>query len=287
MGRENPLITLGVPKRVLVREQAFGTQEDVLKIAEANYRTLSKRYHPDLPGGDADLMAELGDAIDELRDKDALEFYIDELVGESDIEGLYQQQQQRKLMMRDNKALSRLAGGYAFVDQFEALGIAKPTSYIADLSGQRIIVDVLSPSKATARVTDLENGAENPTGHYDIEVAYRKGVWREAFLDHNQRKHWEPYTTLISTEQVKLIGFVSYPDVSSDGVVRDASVRATLDSSIRQATLDWDVPQNCWFLPELLFAKDEPKKVDGLVLYKEGRFAVTHVLLGTASMKTE
>lgn len=298
MGSENPLITLGVPKRVLVHEQTFGTPGDVLKLAEANYRTLSKRYHPDLPGGDASLMAELGSAIDELRDIDALEFYIDELVGENDIEALYQRKQVERLVSRDSAALSHLAKGFAFIDQFAALGITQPTSFIAELEslGGKVVIDVISPSRARARVTDVEADDFDPqyakyTSASNAQAKYYRKVWRTlTFKEEGPTvKAWQIHSRFATDESVRLVGFIGDNVRHPEGTpVIFSDVRtASIDAPVRQPKLSWELPEDCWFLPELRFSDTLPGRVGGLVLYKEGRFAVTSEVMGSASIKTE
>lgn len=286
MGHENPLITLGVPKRVLVHEQAFGTPADVLKLAEANYRTLSRRYHPDFPGGDADLMTELGDAINELRDPDALEFYINEIVGEDDIEGLYQQKQAQKLVTRDDAALSHLARGYAFIDQFAALGITEPTSFFAEMSDLKIVIDVVSPSEARARVIDPRDDTDplyiRNTSKSNDETSYSRGNWRMLAL-FDDRKRWQVYSHYVGDESVKLVGYIGARPHRPAKTVPDM-VRMQLDTVVREPKVDWIVAKDCWFLPKLHFA-DSPQLGAGLVLYKDGRFAVVDKLLGFASIK--
>lgn len=278
MARENPLITLGVPKSVLVHEQAYGTLAGVLKIAEANYRTLTKSYHPDLPAGNDTLMTAFGDAIEELRDPDALAFYVEELVEVQDVQGLYLQQQSQQLVVRDAEAVSRMAEGFTFFNQFEMLGITKPTSYIADLHGQRAVLDVLSPSRSRVRVTDLTS--ESPVGAtFSTQARYRKGVWQESYSDANYGKHWYSFTDFLTDESVKIVGFA--PERLGANANVDAPRRKMIGSPVSQMKLAWQVPADSWFLTELCYNRDVSSH-PRLVLYKHGQFAVTDQLMASA-----
>lgn len=282
----NPLITLGISIAALVHEKAFGSPENVLKLAESNYRSLAKIYHPDNPDGNSELMSTFSRAIEELRDKEALKFYVDELISEQDVDEFYRYQQYQQLVSRDDKAIARLVRGYSYINQFHPLGITKPTSFIADFYFQRVVIDVLSPYKSVARVTGLDDRTDNHAGLCNHEVVYRRGVWREAYVDQSQRKRWISHNTFISTEQVKLIGFV---DESS--YIRNTQpsnkMRSSYELESNHELLAWDFPQNCWFLPKLVFARDRPQQISGLVLYKKGLFAITNELLGTSLIKTE
>ncbi|MFM1786137.1 MAG: hypothetical protein RL228_87, partial [Actinomycetota bacterium] len=62
MASDNPLLALGVPRHVLVLAVKDKNPKLALDIAEANYKSLAKKFHPDLPGGDAAYMSALGDA---------------------------------------------------------------------------------------------------------------------------------------------------------------------------------------------------------------------------------
>ncbi len=279
MARDNPLIALGVPKSVLVHERAYGTDAEVLKVAEANYRTLSKRYHPDLPTGNDVLMTALGDAIEELRDPDALTFYIDELVDNTDVHGLYLQQQSQRLMARDTEALSRVSAGLAFVDQFEILGITEPTSYLMALQGQRVVVDVLAPTRTRARTTDLST-EDNVGWTNSNDFSYRNGTWWESYLNEGGKQRWQEFTDFISDEQVRVVGFA--PELL-DGSVKDSvnpPLRSMIDTSVSQHRLGWQTAEDSWFLRELHY--DREARLPRLVLLRKGRFATTDRLLGVA-----
>ncbi len=280
MVHENPLLTLGVPKVALVRECTSGTPEGVLTLAEANYRTLSKRYHPDLVSGDATLMASFSDAISELHDPDALEFYINEIVGEEDLKIQGRKKEATKLVVRDNDALVALANGCIYIDQFRVLDITRATSYIADLGGKRIIVDVLSPSKAIAHIVDSRYGVPADLGGDDIKVKYQKGAWKEIYYD-GVRRHWESYETFMSSDDVTLVGFTAASSCS-DGIAfgeASSSAIARVDRAVR---LNWEYPRDCWFLPTLVVGAPTVG-VNKLVLYSQGKFATTGALLGRAA----
>lgn len=278
MPHENPFLTLGIPKSALVVEKAADNMERVLGLAEATYRVLSRQYHPDRRGGSAELFAQFTAAIDELRDPETLEFYLSELVGSADVQALRQQRQAQALVSRDTASIERLAQGFAFVDQFSALGITVPTTYFAEFQTQRIVVDVLSPGRGRARVIDVEDMPDN-AGVYDINVRYREGSWEESSVDESYRKHWHRFGSFVTDESIKLVGFV--PKQTASQAAFDSSSRQMLESAHRQIRLSWQRPSDCWFLSELRYADDMPRSAL-CVLYRQGRFAVTDTLMGSA-----
>jgi len=289
MARENPLVTLGVPRAVIIHEKASRNLGGILQVAETLYRDLGRRYHPDnLESGDPDLMRTFTDAIEELRDPDALDLYVDELVGTEDIEEAYWHRQTRQLAARDSAALSRLAEGFTHIDQFRALGITQPTSYLADLYGGRVVIDVLSPSEACAHVADMYEEVTSPPDFLDakLEVKYLRGVWRESYINTAYEKRWMQFRRFSSNETAMLVGFVALPQHGNQPVPTDLSAQ-TMIGAMRPEQLDWSIPTDCWFLPGLRFAGDAPDR-PALVLYKPGRqglFAVTGYTLGSAPIK--
>lgn len=286
---ENPLLVLGIPKSVLVYERALGDLGNVRELAEANYRTLSKRYHPDLPGGNAELMTKFGNAITELRDTDALSFYADELVGEGDVASLYQQQLMQEKNNQDLRALYSLVSGCNFIDQYKALGIEGPTSYLASLDSQRIEINVLSPHRAYARVTDTSFEVSGPTEpDPSLSVRLNEGVWTEGVIkiDEDEVEHSIDTQVLgpeawMPKQPVKLIGFVGK---KAEEVRGENTALGGLAAS-QYDVIDWQEPAKCWFLQELRFAKERPQMVTGLVLYRANRFAVTGNLIAEAPIK--
>lgn len=279
MARENPLLTLGVPRVVIEREKAFGTSEGVLKIAEAIYRSLAKRYSADLADGDAELMTLFSQAIEELRDPDALEFYIDELVGAADVRELYSQKQARQIVTRDTRALARVAANLAFVDQFALLGIEEPTSYLMDFHGQRAVIDVLSPDRTRVRVTDLTE--EDQAGFTNVNgYKYEKGVWKESYLDTSYHEYWFAFERFISDEVVRVVGLAPERIDSTTKKVTDTPKHTMLDAPVTQVRLGWQKPEHSWFLSEM--HHDPAAPLPRLILLKQGQFAVTDRLLGVA-----
>lgn len=277
MAGENPLLIMGVPRAVIVREKALGSIDVVLKVAEANYRSFAKRYASDLSEGDAELMVMFSQAIEELRDPDALEFYIEELVGATDVQDLYLRKQAQQVVSRDTEALSRMAAGLAFVDQFEMLGITESTSYILGFHGQRIVLDVMSTTTTRCRTTNLP--PEVPiSASFNGEMQYRKGVWHEAYVDGSYRKHWVPFEEFISDEVVRVVGLAPHTLVR-DTVISNPPHRALTGTSSR-AVLGWQAPLDCWFLRGLHY--DRNAEYFRTVLFKHGQFAVTDQLMGSA-----
>jgi curved DNA-binding protein CbpA len=279
MEQKNPLLVLAIPTQVLLVEAATENWSGVLELAESIYKTLVKTYHPDR-GGNEELMTLFTEAIKELREPDAVEFYAQQLVGEQDIQGMRQQQLAQKLIARDTAALRRLSEGFAFIDQFALLGITTPTSYFAALGAQRLVIDVTTPKEARIRTTALDDITDN-LSLVPEKTAYESGAWSESYLDKDYKRYWYQYGEYVSDEKAKLVGFVSakkgykgsdYP-----------SEQQMIESTSGQVRLAWQDPQDCWFLSSLLSAENKPAQAY-CVLYCAGKFAVTGHLFDTAAM---
>lgn len=279
MERGNPLLVLAVPRQALLFEAAAENWSRILELAEAAHKTLVKVYHPDR-GGNEELMGLFTEAIKELREPDAVEFYAQELVGEQDIQGVYRQQLAQKLVVRDTAALRRLAEGYAFIDQFALLGITAPTSYFAALSSQRLVIDVTAPREGHVRTTALDDITED-LSLIPEQTAYEDGAWSEIYLDEDHQHHWYRFGHYVSDESAKLVGFVQANDVYD--TVDRSSKREMIESISGQVRLAWQDPEDCWFLPSLRTAENKPAQAF-CVLYRAGKFAVTGHLIGSAAM---
>lgn len=277
MARENPLITLGIPRSVIMHEMAHGSGSSLLKTAELAYRSLARQYSADLPGGSADLMTDFNAAIEELRERGAVVAYAKELVSAQDVRDLYLRQQAQQLVKRDAETLPRVAAGLAFADQFAVLGIEGPTSYLLDFQGQRLVLDVLSPFEARARLTDIP--PETPVGsNHTNEVGSLNGIWREAYVDGRYRKHWVPFDTFVTDETVRVVGFGPEDLRKSDGVIANPPVRVMLKAPVTQVRLSWLSPTDSWFFSQLHY--DRTVRFPRLVLFRNGQFAITGPLMG-------
>ena len=167
---DNPLATLGFPKRFVERVATSGRFEDIQRLAESNLRSLSRHYHPDLTHGNADLMVEVAAAAEELRDVAAVEYYVHEFLSGFDSGLDYAKNQIREQQLRADAAFARLASSCRFTNQFEALGITHATTYLLAFGDQLLVVDVLTPSISRARLT-------GPTSAHHFE--FRQGRWCE------------------------------------------------------------------------------------------------------------
>lgn len=279
MERGNPLLVLAVPRQVLLFEAAAENWSRILELAEAAHKTLVKVYHPDR-GGNEELMGLFTEAIKELREPDAVEFYAQELVGEQDIQGIYRQQLAQKLVVRDTAALRRLAEGFAFIDQFALLGITAPTSYFAALSSQRLVIDVTTPGEGRVRTTALDDIAED-LSLVPEQAAYENGAWSETYLDEHHQQHWYQFGKYVSDGSAKLVGFVQANEDYSPS--EKTSQRRMIESISGDLRLAWHDPEDCWFLSSLRSAENKPAQAF-CVLYRAGKFAVTGHLIGSAAM---
>lgn len=288
--RENPLLVLGVPKAALVREVARGARGDTLKLAEAQFRTMSRLYHPDLPDGDLDTYSVFGDAISELRNPAALEYYIDELLGTDDLSALYQRRAQVAERARDDRTIGNLVRSFDFADQFAILGVNGPTSLIGSLDGQRVVIDVYQPHRAVAKLASYDETVQPHEG-----FSYTNGIWSEKALrvsegfdpiygestdDPTASETTVAYDSFITKERVTVVGFVSASSRPSDA---KSSAQSMIESGGSDVRLSWQEPQHSWFLPFVRFERTEGS--ESLVLYKHGMLAVIDNVFTQAAME--
>lgn len=115
MSAENPLLILGVPKHVLATAIKDRNFKLALDVAESNYKTLVKHFHPDRHTeleptqkvAYEDYMVQIADAVDELRDIDALEYYVNELISKSEVATLQTITSRLNQLQNKNSQLSR------------------------------------------------------------------------------------------------------------------------------------------------------------------------------------
>jgi hypothetical protein len=294
MAGENPLITLGVPRHVLVVAVKDKNPKLALDIAEANYKTLAKKFHPDLPGGDADYMSSLGDAMEEIRDLDALDYYLSELVGRHDVADAKVQEKVRKsaaqIEKRDTFSLRALADLFEYVDQFTMLGLRKPTTFFTYGQTVTMTVDVSDENKA--EIVGYQNEAMDMSVS---EFRYTSGKWQFKNEDIDAKKMWHELGDPSVKLSAKVVGYV----------IRDRNVEVELDSDVQALgagekikDLQWTKASDCWFLPFISFGGLPVSEKDSLdefniqlVLHRrdddtdENLFSVTQRLLKFSAIK--
>lgn len=294
MAGDNPLIALGVPRHVLVLAVKDKNPKLALDIAEANYKTLAKKFHPDLPGGDADYMSALGDAMEEIRDLDALDYYLSELVGRSDVSEAKIQQKVRKsaalIEKRDTFSLRAIAELFEYVDQFTLLGLRKATSFIT--FGQEVTMTVDVREEETAEIVGYLNTDMDASVN---EFRLTASGWQFKNASFEAKKSWQVLGDANVKLSAKVVGYV----------IRDRNEEVELDNEVqaigagaRIKDLAWTKASDSWFLPYISFGGlpvTEKESLDAfnmqLVLYRrdddtdENLFSVTQRILKFAPIK--
>ncbi|OYX53396.1 hypothetical protein B7Y92_03085 [Candidatus Saccharibacteria bacterium 32-50-13] len=282
MNPENPLLTLGVPQPLLVKAAAEDDYSLIQRSAEIQYRQLARWFHPDnLETGDVALMGKISDAMDQIRDPDVVAIFVEELVGRGDLIDMSQRQLMKSLQERDRQAIDGLASTLEHGDQFRSLGVSTPVSLIAALESQRVIINVLTPSRSEILVTPLIPETSVPE-FGDTQVLYRNRRWHEMYLDGDGRERYVPIDGRSSRYEATIVGFIDHRVESSV-----ASHRAVfeLEADVRQASLNWSKPTDAWYLQYLQADGQIPSSATGVVLYANGKVALTEQLLGVADME--
>lgn len=222
MAGDNPLIALGVPRHVLVLAVKDKNPKLALDIAEANYKTLAKKFHPDLPGGDADYMSALGDAMEEIRDLDALDYYLSELVGRKEVlqatANLTDFHSDR--LTKDTESLKSVLTVFDNLDQFALLGIRSPVTFITYRTGLITVINVLNSQESELliynrpMIQDLES----------TEMCeFLEGTWKIKNLKKNILQ--EQLNTLIARQEKELeefdSSFLTYTKNELDKMLED------------------------------------------------------------------
>lgn len=269
----NPLQTLGVPLTLIMREHDQGELSGLMELVESQYKSLSKRYHPDRPTGNADVMSQLTAARYELDDLETLAYYVDELLGVEDVdkserrEILRQREEQRE---RAYKAALKLL---VHCNQFEILGISVPTSFLIDFSDERAILDVTAPDKTNFSLVSNTDSKEL-SGLYP---RYNEGVWSEALTDQDIAGQRVQYARPRSQGEIRVIGGVEpRPDRVQDSgpVLRSAW---HLDEGTSHG-VTWSKASEAWFMPHLGSYRDG----DHVVMMKNDSVAITGMVLASA-----
>ena len=294
MAIDNPLIALGVPRHVLILAVKDKNPKLALDIAEANYKTLAKKFHPDLPGGDAVYMSQLGDAMEEIRDLDALDYYLSELVGRGDVAEAKVQQKVRKsaalIEKRDTFSLRALTELFEYVDQFTMLGLRKPTTFIA--YGQEVTMTLdVSDSDSSEILCYTENDMDLSVK----EFKFAAGKWQYKHAELDTKMKWQDLGDPDLRIYAKAIGYV----------IRDRDQEVELDTEVQALgggakvkDLTWTKASDSWFMPFISFGGlpvTEKESLDPfnlqIVLHRrdedtdENLFSVTQRVLKFAPIK--
>jgi hypothetical protein len=294
MAGDNPLIALGVPRHVLVLAVKDKNPKLALDIAEANYKSLAKKFHPDLPGGDADYMSALGDAMEEIRDLDALDYYLSELVGRGDVSEAKVQAKIKKsaavIEKRDTFSLRAVAELFDYVDQYTLLGLRKDTSFIT--FGQEVTMTVDVKEEETAEIVGYLNTDMDASVN---EFRLTTNGWQFKNATFETKKSWQDLGEANVKLSAKVVGYV----------IRDRNEEVELDNEVQAIgagakikDLAWTKASDSWFLPYISFGGlpvTEKESLDPfnlqLVLYRrdddteENLFSVTQRVLKFAPIK--
>lgn len=261
----SPLALLGIPRWLVDAAVASDDYTTVKALAESVYRTLILRIHPD-QGGDSELFSQITDAINELRDDDALavacHFYADPTAASSRL--LASQAKQ----LKDSQALAinALAGALANTHQLSVFGMEVPVV--------ALLRDWNAPSQSyVLRMTSAERLRFSQIDHHQWVPAFQDRMyfygdtWHELCIETTRHDttdpdndNWEQlpsevrqYEEIRARDDLVVIGgvpFGSLPHGYEAVIVHEDQPTLTASSG-RRVELSWSLASNTWWLPKL------------------------------------
>ena len=302
MTHDNPLKVLGVPPALINRAYQSRKHPDdsgreipqaelskIRAYAESALRLLSREFHPDLPHGDAQIMATLTESADDVRNLDALEYYIFDLVGQGTLKNTAAAARFKTGQENADRALDSLTRLPEHVSQFSCLGISTPVSIIAALGENVCEVDVIDHDWAKVRV-GRDFSAMLP-------LRFRTGRWEQRSgvdLERADGRTWHKLAKFDPWEEVRVIGTVAIPRSHVTGEWQQCRYRLGLGSGTTNdfPELQWTRGSETWYLPNLQLGTLDDVLSDAdrsdntaLVLWKDGKFAVTGRILASKEVE--
>jgi hypothetical protein len=271
---ESSLQVLGISKEIVEFKRSTNSLDDLLAMAEGNFRNMSKFLHPDrnrFPGAE-DHFIRLSDAIEDLRDPDGLELAIERLVGEADKQANLRRIKQSFERDIEKRNLDAVLGLLVNIGQFNVLGITGPTSFLLQLGMSRTILDVSINHESTLYLTSQD---EDVLPEKTEKVRFANGRWQEMYLA-NETRRWLSHKPEAST-RVIVVGFIPTKalyhrsDATYEVVSED---RAELSDKLSESRVIpvWSEPSEAWFLQHI---EAKPKKHSEVVVRNHrGRLAI-------------
>jgi hypothetical protein len=244
------LEVLGIPKEMVENLRAAGSLDTLLAIAESNFKTYSRHYHPDRnsDAGAASLYTDLVDAIADLRSPDGMQFAVSIMVGEDDRQhGIRRASNDRQLAQQSN-AMQAMLSLLQHIDQFEVLGITEPTTCLLQLGASRTILEVKRHNSAKLYLTTQE---DDVLPEQTESAMYVNGQWSETYM-HDEGTLSKLTHEPSSPQQVTVVGFVPAGAASKHAGqhFRDTSDFGQLNVTVTSVTVQpvWSTPEQAWYL---------------------------------------
>ena len=263
------LQVLGIPPDIVELKRSTGALDELLALAETNFRNFARYLHPDKdpsPGA-AGIYLNLSHAIEDLRDPDGMELAIESLVGEDDRQSLIRRVEQEIERNRIRKNLRAVLGLLPNIDQFGVLDIPGPTSFLLQFGASRTILDVNVHDRAVLHLTFQELDV---LPEQTEKARFAEGRWQEMYLS-NETELWLSHRPEKATP-VNVIGFVParslrYRTDDTFNLVTDEYSELGGTLAGMRMTPVWSKPSEAWFLQ---FVEDKPHK-DSEVVVMDGR----------------
>lgn len=264
MDETSPFVLLGVPQWVIDEAIQASTSEVLLKVAESQFRNLSRLYHPDM-GGDSDRFIELVDAFAEVKE-DALE-----------VARYYTSHQQIEARRRRNML--------AHASEFRAeekkavmrlLYSVNPLKVAPWLQHSEVLTGNMAFDTSLGKpllVSLLEVGGRFLTGISAVDYDGRKFIWSRS------RQTWRVSVSDIAggrnetieasrSEKINVIGGMDEDDaIQLSSSLESPTDSIALASASNEASLSWTPASMCNWLGKI---KPIATKDDYLVIINVG-----------------
>jgi hypothetical protein len=278
------LEVLGIPKEMVENLRAAGSLDTLLAIAESNFKTYSRHYHPDRNSdpGAASLYTDLVDAIEDLRSPDGMQLAVSHMVGEDDRQrGIRRVSSDRQLAQQSN-AMHAMFSLLQHIDQFEVLGISEPTTYLLQLGASRTMLEVKHHNDSNLHLTIQE---------YDVlpekveSAMYSNGQWSEVYL-HGEFELLNLTLVPGPSQQVTVVGFVpaEAPSGHAEQHFQETSDFGQLDFPPISVTTHpvWSTPEQAWYLE---YIEPQGKYFSNVVVRnRAGKLALAGVIQAKAGL---
>ena len=256
---ESSLQVLGIPRDVVEFMRSTNALDDLVAMAEGNFRNMSRFLHPDInkdPGANA-FYVRLSDAINDIRDVDGLMLAIERLVSETDKRTNRHRVDAEKERQREKRGFAAVLNLLENVDQFNVLGISGPASFLLQLGASRTILDVSTNDSARLFLTTQEIEV---LPEQTEEAKFAEGRWQEMYLA-DETELWLSHQPEAPT-QVVVVGFVPAEALHyrmEDTFEVISEERVELGEGIADPVVIpvWTEPTQAWFLQYL---EATPKK---------------------------
>lgn len=279
----NPFEVLGVPKILVAHARDEHNLSRVLRLTEGMYRTYVREFHPDRPGGDADIMASFTEAWATLQSHDLFRYYVDGYIDSKTAARARQETAERQQDQRNRAALTALAQAFA-VSPSERLGLSGASSVLVRgaASYTDTTFDVVIEVDTEVRI--FRSSRPSVLTFPEKNRAWRKGYWSEAQVPVTGRLRRFTHNTLVQIPGSTVLGGVHVEYGSYvPSIFEMHGNNHTLESASLQREVEWVKTEHAWWLPDLTSSVDKDDQV--AIIGRDGRVALLGYIVDKALLQ--